>query len=96
MDDLRAVGCQLGEVLPIGLRRAGAGLGQRLVLVEAVEEHLGRDVDVVQVVAPAEFDVKRKAANLVVLPLFRREVARAVRADDDVRHGHFLQRRLKS
>lgn len=73
-------------------RRAGAGLGQRLVLVEAVEQHLGRDVDVVQMVAPAKLNMEREAANLVALPLLRRQIARAVRADDDVRHGHSLQR----
>ena len=92
VDDLRAVGHKLGEVLPVGLRRAGARLGQRLVLVEAIEQHLGRDVDVVQMVAPAKLDMEREAANLVALPLLRREVARAVRADDNVRHGHSLQR----
>ena len=86
------VGHKLGEVLPVGLRRAGARLGQRLVLVEAIEQHLGRDVDVVQMVAPAKLDMEREAANLVALPLLRREVARAVRADDNVRHGHSLQR----
>ena len=92
MDHLRAVGHKLGKVLPVGLRRAGAGLGQRLVLVEAVEQHLGRDVDVVQMVAPAKLNMEREAANLVALPLLRRQIARAVRADDDVRHGHSLQR----
>ena len=80
------VGHKLGEGLPVGLRRAGARLGQRLVLVEAIEQHLGRDVDVVQMVAPAKLDMEREAANLVALPLLRRQIARAVRADDDVRH----------
>ena len=45
---------------------------------------------------PRKLNMEREAANLVALPLLRRQIARAVRADDDVRHGQFPSKGLKA